>query len=96
MGIFRSYKIIIPAFLLLFTMAACAGMGQRLEPPRVKLATIRVEDFNVLETVFACQRTDGWFPRQYSAAGSLGKHDLRKHMDGGVWVIEFLYEYLWL
>ena len=55
MGIFRSYKIVIPAFLLLFTMAACAGMGQRLEPPRVKLATIRVEDFNVLETVFAVQ-----------------------------------------
>ena len=55
MGIFRSYKIIIPAFLLLFTMTACAGMGQRLEPPRVKLATIRVEDFNVLETVFAVQ-----------------------------------------
>jgi LEA14-like dessication related protein len=36
-------------------MTACAGMGQRLEPPRVKLATIRVEDFNVLETVFAVQ-----------------------------------------
>lgn len=30
-------------------------MGKRLEPPRVKLATIRVEDFNVLETVFKVQ-----------------------------------------
>jgi LEA14-like dessication related protein len=33
-------------------MTGCAGVGQRLEPPRVKLATIRVEEFNVLETVF--------------------------------------------
>lgn len=30
-------------------------MGKRLEPPRVKLATIRVEDFNVVETVFEVQ-----------------------------------------
>ena len=30
-------------------------MGQRLEPPRVKLATIRVQEFNVLETVFEVQ-----------------------------------------
>ena len=30
-------------------------MGKRLEPPRVKLASIRVEDFNVLETVFEVQ-----------------------------------------
>jgi hypothetical protein len=48
----------------------------------------------VLKTIFSCQRTDGWFPRQYSASGRSGQHDLRKHMDGGVWVIEFLYEYL--
>ncbi len=27
-------------------------MGQRLEPPQVKLATIAVEEFSVLETVF--------------------------------------------
>jgi len=30
-------------------------MGQRLEPPQVKLATIRVEEFSVLETVFEIQ-----------------------------------------
>jgi hypothetical protein len=36
-------------------MTGCAGMGKRLEAPRVKLATIRVEDFNVLETVFEVQ-----------------------------------------
>ncbi|MGD9134160.1 MAG: LEA type 2 family protein [Desulfobacterales bacterium] len=52
MKILRSDRIIISAFLLLFTMAGCAGVGKRLEPPRVKLADIRPEAFNVLETVF--------------------------------------------
>lgn len=55
MGIFRLDKIIIPAVLFLFILTGCAGVGKRLEPPRVKLATIRVEDFNVLETVFEVQ-----------------------------------------
>lgn len=49
---FRLNKIIIAACLFLFTMAGCAGVGQRLEPPQVKLATIKVEEFSVLETVF--------------------------------------------
>ena len=49
---FRLSKIIISAGLFLFAMAGCAGLGQRLEPPQVKLATIRVEEFSVLETVF--------------------------------------------
>lgn len=52
MNTIRLYQILIPAVLCLFTMAGCAGVGQRLEPPRVKLATIRVQEFNVLETVF--------------------------------------------
>jgi len=49
---FRFDKIIIAACLYLFTVVGCAGMGQRLEPPQVKLATIAVEEFSVLETVF--------------------------------------------
>jgi LEA14-like dessication related protein len=49
---FRLTKITIATVLFLLTMAGCAGIGQRLEPPRVKLATIRVQEFNVLETVF--------------------------------------------
>ncbi len=52
MHLFRLTKIIIPTVLCLLTMAGCAGVGRRLEPPRVKLATIRLEEFNVLETVF--------------------------------------------
>lgn len=52
MGAFRFSKIAISVFLPLLTIAGCAGIGKRLEPPRVQLATIRVEEFNVLETVF--------------------------------------------
>jgi hypothetical protein len=48
----------------------------------------------ILETLMSCQRSDGWFPRQYSALGRKGKHDLRGHVDAGAWVIELLYEYL--
>jgi LEA14-like dessication related protein len=39
----------------LFFIAGCAGVGKRLEPPRVKMANIRPESFNVLETVFEVQ-----------------------------------------
>jgi len=41
-----------------------------------------------------CQRTDGWFPRQYSPDGRHGQHDLREHVDAGNWIIEECYEYL--
>ncbi|MHB9037320.1 MAG: GH36-type glycosyl hydrolase domain-containing protein [Armatimonadota bacterium] len=47
-----------------------------------------------LHEIFACQRSDGWFPRQYSIQGAKGIHDLRNYVDGGVWVWEFLYDYL--
>jgi len=52
---FKLHKGAISAVAILIYIAGCAGMGQRLEPPRVKLATIRVQDFNVLETVFDVQ-----------------------------------------
>jgi LEA14-like dessication related protein len=52
MRIFRFDKFIFFAVALVLTMTGCTGVGQRLEPPRVKLAAIRVEEFNVLETVF--------------------------------------------
>jgi LEA14-like dessication related protein len=47
-------RIITAAFMLAF-MAGCAGVGKHLEPPRVKLANIRPESFNLLETVFEVQ-----------------------------------------
>lgn len=40
------------------------------------------------------QRTDGWFPRQYSTQGPEGKHDLRDYVDSGLWVWELAYDYL--
>ncbi len=48
----------------------------------------------VLLTLLSCERTDGWFPRQYSAAGRKGKHDLRPYSDSGAWVLEFFYKYV--
>ena len=48
----------------------------------------------IIEILMSCQRSDGWYPRQYSAQGRKGKHDLRGHVDAGAWVIELLYEYL--
>lgn len=44
--------------------------------------------------MLSCQRTDGWFPRQFSTEGRTGRHDLRGHVDAGVFVIEFVYSYL--
>jgi len=38
-----------------FLLAGCAGLGKPLEPPRVSLANIRVEDFTGFETVFQIQ-----------------------------------------
>jgi cellobiose phosphorylase len=48
----------------------------------------------IIQTLMGCQRTDGWFPRQYSAMGRHGKHDLREYVDAGCWALELLYEYL--
>lgn len=48
----------------------------------------------MLLLLFQCQRTDGWFPRQVSTQGRRGSHDLRPFVDGGVFVLEFLNEYL--
>ncbi len=48
----------------------------------------------VLEMLFSCQRTDGWFPRQYSASGRHGNHDLRPYVDGGAFVLEFIHRYV--
>ena len=51
----RLDKILIPFLLLLLIIFGCAGVGKRLEPPRVKMANIRPESFNLLETVFEVQ-----------------------------------------
>lgn len=48
----------------------------------------------IILTMLECQRTDGWFPRQYSAKGKNGKHDLRTHVDGGAFFVELIHKYL--
>ena len=48
----------IPAIAILaigLLLAGCAGLGKPLEPPRVSLTDIRVEDFTGFETVFQIQ-----------------------------------------
>jgi LEA14-like dessication related protein len=47
--------MIIVAAVMLFYMTGCAGIGKRMEPPRVKLASIRPESINLLETVLEVQ-----------------------------------------
>ena len=51
----RFDKILIPSVLLLLAIFGCASVGGRLEPPRVKMANIRPESFNLLETIFEVQ-----------------------------------------
>jgi len=38
--------------LVSFILAGCAGLGKRLEPPRIALANIKLQEAKVLETVF--------------------------------------------
>ncbi|HUW57903.1 MAG TPA: hypothetical protein VMZ92_14780 [Planctomycetota bacterium] len=44
--------------------------------------------------ILSCQRTDGWFLRQYSTTGPDGTHDHRPYVDSAIWVWELLMEYL--
>ena len=51
----RFNRTLITVAVMLFIFAGCAGVGKRMEPPRVKLANIRPESFNFLETIFEVQ-----------------------------------------
>ena len=41
--------------LALVTLSACAGLAKRLEPPRVSIADFRVQEIQMMETVFLIQ-----------------------------------------
>ena len=41
--------------LFFFVLTGCAGVGTQLEPPRISLANIRVQEFTGFETVFQIQ-----------------------------------------
>ena len=45
----------IMAFASIQLLAGCAGLGKRLEPPRITLANIQAQQFTGLETVFRIQ-----------------------------------------
>jgi LEA14-like dessication related protein len=53
----KSIKIdrTIAIFFIGLLLAGCAGLGKPLEPPRISLADIRVEEFTGFETVFQIQ-----------------------------------------
>ncbi len=46
---------LLAAIIASLAIAGCAGIGRQLEPPRVSLANIRVEEVSGLETVFEIQ-----------------------------------------
>jgi LEA14-like dessication related protein len=46
---------LLAAILACLAIAGCAGIGKQLEPPRVSLANIRVEEVSGLETAFEIQ-----------------------------------------
>ena len=50
----RWVKVCVSVVALLI-VCGCAGLGQRLEAPRVKLANIQVREVKALETVFEIQ-----------------------------------------
>lgn len=58
------------------------------------LTTDPISCRKVLADMLECQRSDGWFPRQYAASGRTGKHDMRYYVDGGAFIVEFFWMYL--
>jgi LEA14-like dessication related protein len=54
---FRSIRIIkiIGVLVASLALSGCAGVGKQLDPPRVSLANIRVEEVRGLETAFEIQ-----------------------------------------
>jgi len=53
----RSIPIVTAAAIVFayLTLSGCAGVGKQLDPPRVSLANIRVEEVSGLETAFEIQ-----------------------------------------
>jgi len=46
---------IIAIFIVFLALAGCAGVGQRLDPPRISLANLRIQEVSGLETAFQIQ-----------------------------------------
>ena len=54
-GKMKLRKIAIGILAIVVLLIGCAGVGKQLEPPRVSLANIRVEEVSGLETAFEIQ-----------------------------------------
>ena len=52
MAPFRQYLSLLSCLSLLLMFSGCAGLGKRLEPPRITLANIKVQEVKVFESVF--------------------------------------------
>jgi LEA14-like dessication related protein len=48
----KSKTIVALIFISIQLLAGCAGVGKHLEPPRISLAQIQVQEFTGLEAVF--------------------------------------------
>jgi LEA14-like dessication related protein len=48
----HSSRFFILLLLLALVLAGCAGLGKRLEPPRITLTHIQVQQIKVFETIF--------------------------------------------
>ncbi len=53
--IMKSLAIFLISAISALSMSGCAGIGKTLEPPRVSLANIQVEEVKAFETVFQIQ-----------------------------------------
>jgi LEA14-like dessication related protein len=51
----KSIKIVVVILALFVLLSGCAGVGQQLDPPRISLANLRVEEVSGLETAFQIQ-----------------------------------------
>ncbi|MFO7876851.1 MAG: LEA type 2 family protein [Desulfovermiculus sp.] len=51
----RQFLGLAGLFLFVLSLYGCAGFGKRLEPPKVSLADITVQDIKAFETVFGLQ-----------------------------------------
>ena len=49
---FRQYLSLLSSLYLVLLFTGCAGLGKRLEPPRITLANFKVQQVKVFESVF--------------------------------------------
>jgi LEA14-like dessication related protein len=51
----RQFPGLAGLFLLVLCLSGCAGLGKKLEPPKITLANITVQEIKAFETVFGLQ-----------------------------------------